>query len=460
MIAPARRAATEAVLAVERRKRDLATALDRARRPLEDPRDRALATEIAHGVFRWRGAIDFLLARQLRTGLESLAPAVLAALRTAAYQLVWLDRLPAHAVVNDAVELARALGQPHATGLVNAVARRLPRSLEAAALPGPGEPGFWTATCSLPGWLASRWRARLGDRRAAAWAEFALRPPRPVLRVNTWRLTRDEAVSALAAEGITARALPSSPTALAIDSGDVGGSRLLVEGLAGVQDEGSQLVAAFAGVGPGERVLDVCAAPGGKTLALWAAAGSDAVMVAADRRPARVALLRATLRHAGADRVGVVEADAAAGVPLLPIFDCVLADVPCSGLGTIRRDPDIKWTRREADLARLAETGRQIADRAADAVRPGGRLVFATCTTEPEENDEVVEAFLASHPDFALERPGQGDLAPFLDGAFLRTAPDVHGLDGFFAAVLRKAGSGPGGSGVRSAIAHSGSGLR
>lgn len=438
MISPARRAATETVLAVERRKRDLASALEHARRPLADPRDRALATEIAHGVFRWRGAIDYVLARHVHAGLDALAPAVLAALRTAAYQLVWLDRLPAHAVVNDAVELARALGQPHATGLVNAVVRRLPRSLGEAALPAAGSPAFWTATCSLPEWLARRWRARLGDRRAAVWAEFALHPPRPVLRVNTWRVTREDAIATLADEGVIARVSASSPTALVIEAGEVGESRLLREGLAGIQDEASQLVAAVAGAQRGERVLDVCAAPGGKTLALWASAGADARLVAADRRPARVLLLRQALAHAGAHAIAVVEADAAEGVPFRPIFDCVLADVPCSGLGTIRRDPDIKWMRHETDLARMGATGLRILERAAGAVRPGGRVVFATCTTEPEENDEVVAAFLAGHPEFALERPGAPSLAPFLDGLVVRTAPDLHGLDGFFAAVLRR----------------------
>jgi 16S rRNA (cytosine967-C5)-methyltransferase len=210
-----------------------------------------------------------------------------------------------------------------------------------------------------------------------------------------------------------------------------------------VQDEASQLVAEVANAGAGDRVLDACAAPGGKTVALAAAAGRDGFVVAGDIRPRRIELLARTLTRCGADSVRILRLDARA-LPFGPVFDLVLLDAPCSGLGTIRRDPEIRWRRTEADLPLLAAGQRTMLEQAARAARPGGRVVFATCSSEPEEGEDVVSAFLAGHSAFAVEDPRSrpGTLAAFAGlfttEGYLRTWPHAHGLESFFAAVLRR----------------------
>jgi 16S rRNA (cytosine967-C5)-methyltransferase len=209
------------------------------------------------------------------------------------------------------------------------------------------------------------------------------------------------------------------------------------EGLFGVHDEASQLVGAMTGVKPGERVLDACAAPGGKTLSMAGALGSHGLIVATDLRAARVRLLARTIGEAGASRVRVVRADAAGALPFGAVFDCVLLDAPCSGLGTIRRDPEIRWRREESDLPRFAEAQLRMLHEAARVVRPGGRVIYATCSSEPEENDGVVDAFLASGPFEPAPPPAlPAAAAQLVDGrGRLRTLPFRDGLEAFFAAA-------------------------
>jgi 16S rRNA (cytosine967-C5)-methyltransferase len=220
---------------------------------------------------------------------------------------------------------------------------------------------------------------------------------------------------------------------------------LFGQGLFLVQDEASQLVAELTSARPGERVLDACAAPGGKTTSIAAAMGQTGTLVASDLRPARLRLLRRTLDQMGATTVEVVRLDLSRLPPFQPVFDCVLVDAPCSGLGTIRRDPEIRWRRRAADLARFAGDQLTMVSHASRVVRPGGRLVYATCSSEPEENENVVDAFLADHTDFdpvgpdTLRSPPSQGLRDTLDNqGRLSTAPDTHGLEAFFAVVLRR----------------------
>ena len=220
---------------------------------------------------------------------------------------------------------------------------------------------------------------------------------------------------------------------------------LFGQGLFLVQDEASQLVAELTAVRSGERVLDACAAPGGKTTAIAAAMGQTGSLVASDLRPARLRLLRRTLDQMGATSVDVVRLDLGRPPPFQPVFDCVLVDAPCSGLGTVRRDPEIRWRRQSVDLARFAGAQLTMLGHAARVVRPGGRLVYATCSSEPDENEHVVDAFLAEHRDFDPIRPdtlhsllSQGARDTLDDQGRLLTAPDTHGLEAFFAAVLRR----------------------
>jgi 16S rRNA (cytosine967-C5)-methyltransferase len=206
-----------------------------------------------------------------------------------------------------------------------------------------------------------------------------------------------------------------------------------------VQDESSQLVALAADARPGERILDLCASPGGKTLVMAAGMRDSGLLVACDVRPRRLRLLQSTVRASGAAHVRVVHVSTSNALPFGASFDRVLVDAPCSGLGTIRRDPDIRWKRKEQDLAALAAAQLTLLRRAAEVVRPGGRLVYATCSSEPEENEQVVEAFLAEQSRFARVdlRAEPSPLTPLLDDrGVLHTLPHLHGLEPFYAAAL------------------------
>jgi 16S rRNA (cytosine967-C5)-methyltransferase len=443
VIAPARVAAYETILAVAAGRADLPSALARARTTLEDERDRALAGEIATGTLRWQGAFDHVIAAFAGRPTARLDAEVLAILRISIFQLLHLDRVPAAAVVNDAVELAGKAGKRSAAGFVNALLRRVSR--ERAQLPLPEAPpiDLLAITLSHPRWLAERWLARHGFDAAEAWARFDNRPAPLTLRANRLRTTRDALTSDLEQAGVTTQPARFAPDGVIVTSGNPLLTPLAHSGAFFVQDETSQLVGVFVAATAGERILDACASPGGKTTQMAAAMGDTGTIVAADVRGRRLDLLARTIAESGAHRVRIVQANARAAPPFGEVFDAVLVDAPCSGLGTIRRDPDIRWRRSEADLELLAAAQREMLAQAATVVRPGGRLIYSTCSSEPEENEEVVRAFLADHPDFRRARPvpfeQRPELAALLDdeGA-LKTLPFRDGLEAFYAACLTK----------------------
>ena len=445
MIAPARVAAFETVLAVTAGRADLPSALARARQGLGDERDRGLAGEIAAGAIRWQAAADHIVEAFSGRPLGRLDSEIVAILRIGIFQLLHLDRVPASAVVDDAVALAGRAGKRSASGFVNAILRRVSR--ERATLPLPSDPpiAFLSITLSHPAWLAGRWIERYGVAQATAWCRFDNEAPALTLRVNRLVTTREALARDLAAAGVE-----TAPTRLAENGLIVTAGNPLLTPIAGrgafvVQDEASQLVGAAVGARKGERILDACASPGGKTTQMAAAMDDSGTIVAADVRGRRLALLARTVAASGARGIRIVRADARGEAPYRAVFDAVLLDAPCSGLGTIRRDPDIRWRRAEADLAALAEAQRVMLARLAGVVRPGGRLIYSTCSSEPEENEAVVEAFLADTPDFRRDAvsafAGRPDLEELLDAdGALKTLPFRDGLEAFYAATLRKAG--------------------
>ena len=448
MIAPARSAALRALEAVSTGSADLPSALDAARAALTDERDRALATEIASGTLRWQRRLDHLIAHVAGRALAEIDPHVLTVLRLSAYQVLHLDRVPAAAVVDDAVDLARAVKRARAAGFVNAVLRGLVRQRHRLAVP-PRPPDssnrraaldYLGITLSHPDWLVERWLDRYGFDHTERWLTFDNERPALTLRVNWRRLSREALAGRLATEGVDTAPTEWAPHGLTVRTGISNLEK--VKGLAVFQDEASQLVPLAVDARPGERVLDLCAAPGGKASALWIDLGEGGALVACDVRPRRVRLLRDTLRESGATGVFLCRTATSGHLPFQPVFDRVLVDAPCSGLGTLRRDPDIKWRRTAADLDRFARDQRELLARAARVVKPGGRLVYATCSSEPEENDEVVAAFLAAHPDFQrldLGTVGPPALKRVTDATgSLRTLPFAHGLEAFFAAALEK----------------------
>lgn len=394
-----------------------------------DPRERAFLHELVLGTLRRRGWLDHALERLSSRPLERLSPGVLDALRLGVYQLLFL-RVPAHAAVSEAVELARSV-EPRSAGFANAVLRRLQREGPPPEPDPVAEPLDWLTTAgSLPRWLADRWLARLGPEAAVARARAALDPPPTHFRLNP----RVPGVAAdLVAAGIESR--PTAvPGALESEGGRL--TSFAERGALYVQDAGSQLVAHLAATDG--CVLDACAAPGGKALLLADLGRPGTRVVAAEAFRRRLDSLVRSVARWGAPNLWPVAADALFP-PFTRPFDGVLLDAPCSGLGTLARHPDIRWRLAPADLPRHAARQKALLHALAPLVRPGGRLVYATCSVEPEETEQVVLPFLEARRDFSAE-PLPAWAEPFAQGRFAATGPPRHRGDAFFAARLRRAG--------------------
>ena len=458
MPSPPRLAAYRALLAVEADRDDLPSALARARAGLRDERDQALAAEIATGTLRWQGQLDFLIAHFGRRPIARLDPEILTILRLSAYQLLHLARVPAAAATNEAVTLTRTVRKASAAGFTNAVLRSIWRARQALPLPErptpevvariPTDPDAHRAaldylgiTLSHPRWLAARWLGRYGFDATVRWEQFNNAAAPLTLRANSLKTTTADLALKLRAHGVATRPTTYAPDGLLVRDGNPLHTPLADLGTFFVQDEASQLVGLFTAARPGERVLDCCASPGGKTTSMAAAMHDHGLIVAADVRPRRVELLRTTVERSGAQCIRLVFLDAQEPLPFRGTpFDLVLIDAPCSGLGTIRRDPEIRWRREEADLSHFAAAQLLMLENAAHVVRPGGRIVYATCSSEPDENDAVVAAFLSAHRSFALvdmrSQAPPGLAAVLDDRSMLRTSPIAHGLEAFFGAVL------------------------
>lgn len=441
----ARLAAVRVLIALDSGRTTLSAEVERERPDLPDRRDQALFLELAAGVTRWRAELDARIGEYSSRPIDELAPEVRAVLRVAAYQLHHLERIPEHALVHESVEITRALRQSRATGFVNAVLRNMVRGRQTTRLPArPADPrnteaalDYLAVTLSHPRWLVARWLARVGFEACEQWCRFNNTSPEITIRA----IDGDLAQLRLRLEHENVAGQPSRfvPAAIKLPAGGLGRLSAATRDSLVVQDEGSQLVACLAGGAPGDRILDVCASPGGKTVVLDGSVRPNGVVISSDLRPARVALLRSTLLRAGR-AARVVALDAEQPLPFGPVFDRVLLDAPCSGLGTLRRDPDIKWQRRPDELPALAAIQSRMIGQASEVVRPGGALIYATCSSEPEENEAVVDAFLEQRPEFALGRLALDrvlpDAAQAIDDRGMLHSRPAHGLDAFFAAVL------------------------
>jgi 16S rRNA (cytosine967-C5)-methyltransferase len=447
-MAGARHAAAEVLLALEAGRDTLATEVDRARRGLTDERDRALLLELASGVMRWRAELDAALTPCVTRPLPEIHPAVLTVLRLAAYQLRHLDRIPPHAVLNESVELARTLGEPRAAGFVNAALRTLLRRRDKRDLPArpaattdlKGWSEYLSTTLSHPAWLVERWIARHGVEAAERWCAFDNQAPTVCVHAA---ISDDDLGPALTEAGVEAVASAFVNGSWRLPPGALGRLPAPMRARLLVQDEASLIVAHAVGARPHESVLDLCAAPGGKSIVMAADMAKSGRLVSCDTRSRRVRLLRAALRQAQVPAF-IVCLNGTRPLPFAQAFDRVLVDAPCSGLGTLARDPDIRWRRQPADLDRLAATQLELLRSASSVVKPGGHLVYATCSGEPEETAGVVDAFLSLETSFA-RLPGAGlasleslkETNMLLDDrGDLRTWPFVHTLDAFYAAVL------------------------
>jgi 16S rRNA (cytosine967-C5)-methyltransferase len=425
--------------------RALSAALDRASNL--GPEDRALATELVYGVLRRRGRLDRALEPLARTGLGGLDPQIRVALRLAAYQILFLDRVPAYAAVDDAVEACKRVGGRGVAGLANALLRRLARVGEPPFPDAVVDPrGHLIAAAGLPPWLADLLLAELPAAEAIAFAASAAAPAPVTVRANLPRVSREALAAALGAErpGATLVPSPVAPDALEAQKLDApAATAAWREGLFAIADAGAQVVAELCGAAPGERILDACAGTGGKTAHLLSLGGDrarvDAVDIAADKlAEAAVALRRLGL-------AGATFATADVTRPLAdptPRYHRILLDAPCSGLGVLRRHPELLLRRTPDDLVALAAQQLRMLGAVAPALLPGGLLVYAVCTFDRRECEEVVAAFLAAHPGFEREPAaaagGRVPWARLADAAgAIRTWPQRDGADGFFAVRLR-----------------------
>lgn len=409
------------------------------------PADRALATRLVYGSLAWQGRLDHHLAQLVRMRLGDLDVPVLVALRLGLHQLLFLERVPAYAAVDASVRLVHRFGRG-AAGLVNAVLRRA-AAAGPAGLPLPDandDPlGRLSVEWSHPRWLVERWAADFGlDALPALLAADNVRGP-TAIRANSSRASRDALLAELTTAGVVARSSQWAPDAVVVKRGaDLRRLAAWHEGRFAFQGEASQLIAPLLGAAREARVLDACAAPGGKTTHIASRLADTGSIVALDRAAGGVDRIRAEARRLGA-AVAVVTGDARRP-PFRGLFDAVLVDAPCSGLGTLRRHPEVRWRRKPADVVRLSALQREVLAGVAPLVRAGGTLVYAVCTLTREENAGVVSAFLAEHPDFSIDPLGRGTSPPpaslVTTEGFLTTLPHRDDLDGFFAARLRARG--------------------
>jgi 16S rRNA (cytosine967-C5)-methyltransferase len=427
------RAAAAGILADLRAGELLDAAFDRRTLPL-DARDRRWTQELVYGTLRRRAWIDAVLGPRVRGGLARLDPDLVDLLRLGVHQLLHMRSVPPYAAIAQTVELAKGRHGVGASKLANAVLRRVDRERDALGVTLPDDPAERLALQhSHPRWLVARWVARFGAEEAArllaandAEAPVILRP---------WGVVREQLEATLEAAGVRAEDAPLVRDSLLVTGhGQLGQLGAYRQGLFFVQDPAATLVVRFAAPPAGARAVDLCAAPGGKTLEL---ARTAAHVVAVEPAPERVARLRENLARLDAANVEVLEADAR-GVDTAP-GDVVLVDAPCTGTGTFRRHPDARWRIKPSDLAVMAARQRELLAAAARLVVPGGLLAYSTCSLEPEENDEVVDWFLAEFPAFREEPPPAGTVpAAAQDGARLRVLPPRTGTDGAFAARLRR----------------------
>jgi 16S rRNA (cytosine967-C5)-methyltransferase len=412
-------------------------------RAFPDARDRGLVTEIVMGTLRRRGTIDFALLPFLSRPLEKTDAYVRNALRAGAYQLFY-TRIPDRAALNETVAAVKVARGGGAAGFVNAVLRGIVRAGKVPVLPREGDSRRPPAELSAPASLIEAFERTMGGEETRACLAFCLEKPPFTVRANRFRASPEALLARLAAEGREPVPCRFAPEGIVLGlPAAVHSDAAFREGIYLAMDEGAQLVAPLLSPAAGDRILDACAAPGGKTTHLSALSGGKATIVAADVSALRLRMLRETVARTAAPGIQPVLHDFSRA-PLASgrgAFDKALVDAPCTGMGVIQRNPDAKWRFSAGGVARMARIQAAILRHAWEAVRPGGILVYCTCSPLREEDEEVVRAFLASRPDAVVTGPPRGWPGPeeaWTEGGFLRLYPHRHGTDGFFAAILRK----------------------
>ncbi|MBI1745546.1 MAG: 16S rRNA (cytosine(967)-C(5))-methyltransferase RsmB [Acidobacteria bacterium] len=409
------------------------------------PADRRLATALVMGVLRWKRRLDWVIENYAGRSIDDIDLEAQILLRMAFYQLRFMTKIPAHAVVHEAVEQAKTENRHHLSGFINAVLRR-----------GLSDPGVEQRIAlikaperrlsimgSHPEWLMARWIERYGTERALQWAQANNTTPVTALHINRRKTSREAVLERLQAHRLDPKPSQYFSDTLLLDGVAPIIKELCDEGLVHLQDEASRMVATLLGDCTGLTVLDLCAAPGGKSILLSRAVGESGRVIAMDRYSARLQVLQKRRLALGLSNVAPLVADATEPLPIKGLVDVILVDAPCSGLGTLQRNPEIKWKADPADFGQLAAKQSALLGRAAPHVKIEGRLLYSTCSTEPEENEGVVDRFLKDHPEFTRLDP---ELTPAIEKFFdrrsraFRTFPGDGRADGFFAVLLKKTG--------------------
>lgn len=448
-ICPARKLGLLALVEVEKKAAYVNLALrELLRQKRLKAQERAMATALALGVTKMRLYLDYLLQHVCDHPLDELPIFIRNILRMAAYELVFFHH-PAPIVGNEYVKLAKRFGHAGTAALTNAVVRRLAGEWRRVPIPSLDDDpvAHISIVTSHPQWLVARWVAFWGAEETLALCRANNEPPPLCLRVNLKYTDRELVARMLELRCRRIEPSPWLPECLRVEiTRDVTKLPGYAEGLFTVQDEGAMVVTHLVAPQPGELIVDACAAPGGKTTHLAEQARDEAEIVAIDVHPSRLKLVEANAIRLKLRSITTLLGD---WTQLAEQFankaDKVLLDVPCSGTGTLRRKVDARWHKRPEHITELADLQRRLLDAAAQAVRPGGAVVYATCSLEPEEDEQVVKSFLERHPEFVVDDP-----RPYLPVAipqsitadhFLRLFPHKHGTDGVFAARLRKVGT-------------------
>ena len=411
-------------------------------------RDRALLQALVYGVLRWRGRLDYFIAHFSSTRFNKINPKILNILRLALFQIIYLDRIPDSAAVNTAVEIAKTAGAPWVIGYVNALLRKTSREYRAVSFPelGKNASAALAAGKSFPEWIIHRWLQRYGQKNTAALCDAVNSIPPITVRTNTLRTSPRNLLMKLERDAEKVAQTPYSPDGITIVNPATSIPNLsgFKSGWFQVQDEAAQLVSLLLDPKPGETVLDACAGMGGKTGHIAQLMNNEGAVAALDIDGGKLSQLEAEMRRLGILIVSTRCFDLEQGVSQLPAkgFDRILLDAPCSGLGVMRRNPDIKWHRSEKELAKNNARQLRLLENLAPAVKPAGFLVYAVCSPEPEENEVVIHQFLKKHRDFDIndhygQLPNEICKTAITKG-FFKTFPCLTQMDGFFSVRLQR----------------------
>lgn len=443
--------ALEVLIEVDRKQAFSNLALNAVlKRESNDRREAGLATEIVYGTLSRLNTLDWIANQFLKKPIGKLEPWLRNLLRMSLYQLHYLDRIPDHAIVHEAVEEAKKHGHKSMVGLVNGVLRNYLRSKQELKVPAQW-PKYKKIAIehSHPEWLVKRWLSTFGEKNTIQMCQINNEAPLVSVRVNRLRSTKQMVIDQLKKEhpdAIIEESAISDQGLLVSQAGNAATSQSFREGLCTIQDESSMLVGFAVNPEPGMAVLDTCAAPGGKTTHLAEKMGNEGNILALDIHPHKLKLIQENADRLGISIIQTKQADARE----LPLdlaaapFDRILVDAPCSGFGVIRRKPDLKWQRQEKDIGAIVEMQMEILEQASRWLKPGGTLIYSTCTVDPEENARLVHRFLDENQDFSLDPSLVQDMPELLhpyfhkSGGYIQILPHYFGSDGFFISRLKR----------------------